>query len=328
MKAGFASPAPENSPMKTRCPGCQTTFRVSPEQIKARAGKVRCGQCEAVFNALDSLVEDSSATPATLTTVALLETEAISAKIHVIPAKALSPTISHPLDDSPVISQIEAADTPDEAPAVEEQPAATPLSDAASQALAKASGLIAPRETTEIPGYSKWAEGMMSSPTLPLVKPAPRWPFTLVTLLLALALLGQIIFHFRSELNVAAPALRPLLVLLSDSVGADIPLPRHSDLVSIETSDLQADPARANQLALQATLRNRAGYAQAFPALELALTDTQDNAIARRVFSPAEYLPQNMASQPFAANGDTAIRLWIEIRDISPAGYRLYVFYP
>ena len=51
--------------MKTRCPGCQTIFRVSPEQLKARVGKVRCGQCQTVFNALDSLFEEMPL-PATL----------------------------------------------------------------------------------------------------------------------------------------------------------------------------------------------------------------------------------------------------------------------
>lgn len=41
--------------MLTRCPACATVFRVTPEQLKARAGKVRCGHCSAVFNALESL---------------------------------------------------------------------------------------------------------------------------------------------------------------------------------------------------------------------------------------------------------------------------------
>ncbi|WP_200385516.1 zinc-ribbon domain-containing protein, partial [Rhodocyclus tenuis] len=44
--------------MKTRCPACATTFRVTPEQLKARAGKVRCGQCDSVFNALDTLIDE------------------------------------------------------------------------------------------------------------------------------------------------------------------------------------------------------------------------------------------------------------------------------
>lgn len=47
--------------MLTRCPECSTTFRVTAEQLKMRAGTVRCGKCQAVFNALDSLLE--SATP-------------------------------------------------------------------------------------------------------------------------------------------------------------------------------------------------------------------------------------------------------------------------
>jgi predicted Zn finger-like uncharacterized protein len=45
--------------MKTACPNCQTVFRVTSEQLRARAGKVRCGRCQNVFNALDSLLDDS-----------------------------------------------------------------------------------------------------------------------------------------------------------------------------------------------------------------------------------------------------------------------------
>ena len=57
--------------------------------------------------------------------------------------------------------------------------------------------------------------------------------------------------------------------------------------------------------------------------------DTQDAAVARRVFSPADYLsPKTPANQPFAANSDLTVRLWIEAREIAAAGYRLYVFYP
>ena len=44
--------------MLTRCPACATHFRVTPEQLKARSGRVRCGECQQVFNALDSLIEE------------------------------------------------------------------------------------------------------------------------------------------------------------------------------------------------------------------------------------------------------------------------------
>ncbi len=42
--------------MYTRCPECQSTFRITPAQIKAREGLVRCGRCRAVFQAEQHLV--------------------------------------------------------------------------------------------------------------------------------------------------------------------------------------------------------------------------------------------------------------------------------
>ncbi|MBD3609133.1 MAG: DUF3426 domain-containing protein [Gammaproteobacteria bacterium] len=43
--------------MYTHCPECNTYFRVSADQLRAAQGKVRCSNCETVFNALDTLDE-------------------------------------------------------------------------------------------------------------------------------------------------------------------------------------------------------------------------------------------------------------------------------
>ena len=40
----------------TLCPGCRTTFRVTPSQLKAHRGDVRCGQCRQVFNSFATLI--------------------------------------------------------------------------------------------------------------------------------------------------------------------------------------------------------------------------------------------------------------------------------
>lgn len=374
--------------MKSRCPNCQTIFRVTPEQLKARAGKVRCGQCQTVFNALDSLIEEKPAAPQPTLTI---ESAPVAVAKPVLPeatafaavpafSEAANETLQEPslnlagpeaVDEEPAdgfyISAL--AQDPPEALDFEPAPASVPsepalldipsepatsdadfgtvseaasetitevdesvpdrLSESAAQELGKATGLIMPRETNEIPGYSKWSEGVMAAPvSLPAEKPT-RWPFILVALLLVLALVGQVIFYFRSEIATMMPSLRPMLVSASEALGSKLPLPRHVELISIEVSDLQNDPERGNLLVLNATLRNRAAYAQAYPSLELSLTDTQDAAVARRVFSPTEYLsPKTAADQPFPANSDLAVRVWIEARDIAAAGYRLYVFYP
>ncbi len=371
--------------MKSRCPNCQTVFRVTPEQLKARAGKVRCGQCQAVFNALDNLLEEErpvapmpvialepTPAPPTLSTTHTEARLAAKSDTHeptIVAAAAFfaestenapqEPSldfeapeshedepddafyISSPMEETPAAPEFEPAladalpeptiEAPSEAAVtvVTEENITPRLSESAVQELGKARGLIMPRETTEIPGYSKWSEGVIAAPvSLPSEKPT-RWPFVLVALLLMLALAGQVVFHFRSEIATALPSLRPWLASASQALGRDLPLPRHVELISIEVSDLQNDPAHGNLLVLNATLRNRAAYGQAYPALELSLTDTQDTAVARRVFSPAEYLSaKTSADQPFAANSDLAVRLWIEARDIAAAGYRLYVFYP
>lgn len=51
--------------MLTRCPACQTVFRLRAEQLRARRGEVRCGHCFHPFNALEHLVETREAPAST-----------------------------------------------------------------------------------------------------------------------------------------------------------------------------------------------------------------------------------------------------------------------
>lgn len=46
--------------LATRCPRCQTVFRVVPDQLRVSEGWVRCGRCSEVFNAARSLVDPST----------------------------------------------------------------------------------------------------------------------------------------------------------------------------------------------------------------------------------------------------------------------------
>lgn len=41
--------------METSCPHCSSNFRITDNQLQAALGKVRCGECNIVFNALQSL---------------------------------------------------------------------------------------------------------------------------------------------------------------------------------------------------------------------------------------------------------------------------------
>lgn len=316
--------------MKTCCPGCQTVFRVTSEQLKARAGKVRCGQCRKVFNALDSLLDDNEAivTPQLPPSSAGPET--------VIPAPTVAVLLRQeeeaPADDPPPVTDAPASAEPVESIPVS-IPAEAPLAAAGQAAAAPeredADSLVLTRETREAPDHDRWLEGVPSKPVPATAGRSLTMPFAIAIVLLVLTLAGQFVFHFRGVLALTTPGLRPTLAAISAALGTDIPLPRHPDLVSIEASDLQTEPGRSKLLALQATLRNRASYAQAYPAIELTLTDTDDKAVARRVFLPDDYLPPGaLAEKSFRGNSDVEVRLWLDAKEVNAAGYRLYVFYP
>lgn len=58
--------------LATRCPHCGTSFRVAQDQLKLRAGLVRCGACKEIFNGAENLFSlegiqsaPSAASPAT-----------------------------------------------------------------------------------------------------------------------------------------------------------------------------------------------------------------------------------------------------------------------
>jgi predicted Zn finger-like uncharacterized protein len=317
--------------MKTRCPDCQTVFRVTPEQIKARAGRVRCGYCQTVFSALDSLVDAGHPDPV----VGPVDPDPADARpeTRIEPEFSETPREIPPffLANEPVIREMQESGESERF-----SPHAAPFEpeglDEPEEALEPglAAGRVVPRVTSEIPGYSKWAEGFMAPPIAFSAEKPSRRRFWLVAAGLALALAGQIMFHFRGELAVSMPSLRPALDALSRVLDGPLPLPRHVELVSIETSDLQTDTTRGRLLVLNTTLRNNAPYGQAYPSLEFSLTDTQDMVIARRIFSPQDYLPPTrIAADPaFPGNSGVTVRLWIEAVDLAAAGYRLLVFYP
>lgn len=51
--------------LATQCPHCQTTFRVVHDQLKLRAGLVRCGHCKEIFNGIEHLLPPPDAQAAT-----------------------------------------------------------------------------------------------------------------------------------------------------------------------------------------------------------------------------------------------------------------------
>lgn len=166
-------------------------------------------------------------------------------------------------------------------------------------------------------------------------KPAPRSPGRMLRFALAVAapllillLAGQAAFHFRETLSAGWPALNPVMARMCAALGCAVGAPREIADLAIQSSDLQADPAHQGLLILTATLRNRGDVPRAYPYLELALTDAQDQVVVRRALAPAEYAGGTAdLARGIPANAEVAIKLFIDASATAQAGYRLYLFY-
>ena len=157
----------------------------------------------------------------------------------------------------------------------------------------------------------------------------PSWLGILLALLLALALLGQSAYYFRVELGARLPGIKPLLAGYCAKLDCTVTLPKKADLIAIDSSELESDPNQSNVVTLHVLVHNRAPFAQAHPSLELTLTNMQDQAIARRVFNPADYLKTGDDGKlGVPANRDLDIKLRMDTTELKPSGYRLFLFYP
>lgn len=149
--------------------------------------------------------------------------------------------------------------------------------------------------------------------------------------LLALALFAaQLAHHYRTELATLLPQTRAFLAEGCRFLDCELRLPRRPDLLSIESSDLQADKRRDSLIVLNAVIRNRAPFAQEHPLLELTLTDALDKPLLRRVLRPEDYLarPAEALAGGIAAGGESVLRVHFDTGGLRATGYRVYLFYP
>jgi len=112
-------------------------------------------------------------------------------------------------------------------------------------------------------------------------------------LLALLLLFGQYLF-FRFDALSQQPSYRPLLGGLCSVIGCT--LPGRSDIRQIRSSNLvvHSHPELAGALVVDVILYNSAAFAQPFPLLELEFSNLAGRPIAKRRFTPLQYLAGEM----------------------------------
>ncbi|MBB3005501.1 DUF3426 domain-containing protein [Cupriavidus alkaliphilus] len=165
-------------------------------------------------------------------------------------------------------------------------------------------------------------------PRRPIAVPRAAW--RVAAGVLAIAALLQLAYLGRSQLAGHFPMLRPALEAACAPLGCTVPPWRDIDALRIETSQLQRQDEGGDTYLLAVTLRNLGRASTALPAIELVMTDLQDQLLLRRVLQPAEYLEPSQ--QAFAAQGLRAgMELPVRVRfrtQQAPANYRVLIFYP
>lgn len=342
--------------MQTTCPECRTTYRIAQAQLSLRRGLVRCGHCNTVFNAYDSLLPDLNAEPPPHTSIVrsasrvssrlynpAQEPASLTEVVNAAPPPAQRQVVVIPVDQveistatsSPIPEEAGASSMPTESSALlypytsEEklavQPEESPTQDHSSPT---APSLIQIAEET--------SDSILLS-ELPICRPnlSPRtrsWLtalYTVLAFMLLAALLLQLTWLLRAEIASIWPSSRPLLTRACDVIGCVVPLPRQLVKDAIVTSSLEHDPENKSRVRLILLLANRTGQVQAWPDVLLTLTDLRDSPVGQTQFKPPAYLPKNSTpGTGMASDSEWEIRLDLEIGNLDASGYTLDLVYP
>ena len=302
----------------TRCPECDTTFRVTDETLKKASGQVRCGRCASVFNAYAELQDEGvSPSPAAARTQAeALQRPPPEPSKPAAPAPTRLGTKRAENGPGTSVGTASLAEVVSDA----ELAAADAASETRADAAARDTGAISATEvervlTDDSAGALPYVWQRAGEPP-----PRPRW-WTVATALALLALGVQLIHYFRADL-AGHPTFGPWLTATYKVFGVDVA--PNWDVHQYEIIDwvATAEPnARGlGSLKITARIQNRGPQRQPYPAVQLRLKDRYETALGSRVFTPAEYLPRDTPSGRLMSPGETA-RAEIEVVDPGPDAY-------
>lgn len=157
-------------------------------------------------------------------------------------------------------------------------------------------------------------------------RPVVRGVLVLAVVALLLALALQVAVQRRDTIAAQYPPARPWLETLCQPLHCTLQAPRHIAAVVIDSSSFIKARNDASAYQLRMSLKNTAQMTVATPALELTLTDAQDQVVLRRVL-----LPEELAAPAELAPGlvwGGALSLQVIQGAAQVAGYRLLAFYP
>jgi len=279
--------------LATRCPHCQTAFRLVPDQLRLAEGWVRCGRCDQVFPATEHLLGGG-------------ESPQVSASPDIAQASALA---REPETDHVSLDQRVPHDPAVDGPALYDPPAQEP---APSQ--------LGPAQQTDSSRHLyQWERdhspsGWRSSATLSSVG--------MITLLL-LALVAQALWWEREAWASSHPRIHASLSQAAQRFGWIWPAPRTLQHLELESGELTRLGGQVHELRL--VLVNRQPSPVALPAFELSLQDASGQTVIRRVLFGRDL---GLLQTELSARERLPLQLGLDTGNQTIAGYSVELFYP
>jgi predicted Zn finger-like uncharacterized protein len=289
----------------TACPACQTQFEVTDEQLLAYAGKVRCGECDHVFDARSSLVEPvEKVTPTTI--------EASKESVDVVNTE---------LTADLVISSVEEVATPEVTidaviNEVEDAPPAV-------------SWNMHPDDEsdTDVPEFLRNVPLTDDRPPPP-EKKSKRWAFSVLSSVLVLTVLFQFVYFMRVSLAANYPQTKLLLQTVCKMAHCEVSLPHDIEQLTIDDADIQEHRERESVLLFSSVLINHGIVSQAYPVIELTLTNMSDEPVLRKILKPQEYLPTSTkVNEGLAAQQEQPVKASLGVENKAVTGFRVAIAY-
>jgi hypothetical protein len=158
-------------------------------------------------------------------------------------------------------------------------------------------------------------------------RPARRWLFSGLSLVLLVGLLLQVTYRERNRLAAWDPSWAPWLERACGVISCKVAAVRRIESISVESSTFAKLSGDAYRLSF--VLKSNASIPIDFPAVELTLTDAMDQPFLRRVLLASDIGPP---SSVLAASAEWPASIDIAVQSTGlperVAGYRLVAFYP
>lgn len=322
----------------TRCPQCQTAFRVTRRQLNAAKGAVRCGSCLTVFKAYDYITtqDDENDVPKRdddlISDGLALDKEFLSPsakRSHSLfeqaPKKEFTETESADeswavdllaeLEDDddirPIVINRKKAQQQPKQP-ITPRPAPTPPVNpkpvsAIDQQTTKPNSELSPddNQSVYITNKQSMLDTIETAPVELNWQPPTRFKaLWIVGSLVAMLIIVIQVAIFRFDTLSIEDAYRPWYAKACNIFGCT--LPNRSDTRLITTQSTRIKKQDDDSLTVITIINNAAKFEQPYPNLVVSLSNIQGKVIAERYFTPDQYLNTEVKQTPMLPAGRDA----------------------